>query len=165
MPDSCRPGGTPQPSTWRDRVFAVNVRGVAATLKHTAPFMTSGGAIIVMCSINSLRAAPGQMLYTASKHAALGIVRAAALDLGRRGIRVNGLAPGPIATEALLERLDYRHSLGGPAVAEAMAAFGAGTALRRMATVGEVAITAVFLASELAGGITGHVFPIDAGLA
>ena len=148
-----------------DRVFAVNVRGVAATLKHTAPLLPTGGAMIVMCSINALRAAPGQMLYTASKHAALGIVRAAALDLGPRGIRVNGLAPGPIATEALLERLDYRHSVGGPATAAAMATFGAGTALRRMATIEEVANTAVFLASDRSTGITGHVLPIDAGLA
>jgi NAD(P)-dependent dehydrogenase (short-subunit alcohol dehydrogenase family) len=148
-----------------DRIFAVNVRGVAATLKHTAPVMrSSGGAMIVMCSINSLRAAPGQMLYTATKHAALGIVRAAALDLGPRGIRVNGLAPGPIATDALLERLEYRHGIGGPTAAEAMAAFGAGTALRRMATLEEVANTAVFLASNRSTGITGCLFPIDAGL-
>ena len=149
-----------------DRVFAVNVRGVAATLKHAAPAMRqSGGAMIVMCSINSFRAAPGQMLYTASKHAALGIVRAAALDLGPHGIRVNGLAPGPIATEALLERLDYRASIGGPSPADALAAFGSETALRRMATAGEVANAAVFLASDLSAGITGCLFPVDAGLA
>jgi NAD(P)-dependent dehydrogenase (short-subunit alcohol dehydrogenase family) len=149
-----------------DRVFAVNVRGVAATLKHAAPAMRpTGGAMIVMCSINSLRAAPGQMLYTASKHAALGIVRAAALDLGPRGIRVNGLAPGPIATEALMERVEYRRSLGGPTAAEAIAAFGAGTALRRMASIEDVANSAVFLASDRSTAITGCLFPIDAGLA
>jgi NAD(P)-dependent dehydrogenase (short-subunit alcohol dehydrogenase family) len=149
-----------------DRVFAVNVRGVAATLKHAAPAMRqTGGAMIVMCSINSFRAAPGQMLYTASKHAALGIVRAAALDLGPHGIRVNGLAPGPIATEALLERLNYRESIGGPLRADALAAFGSGTALRRMATAEEVANAALFLASDLSTGITGCLFPIDAGLA
>ena len=149
-----------------DRVFSVNVRGVAATLKHAAPAMRqSGGAIIVMCSINSFRAAPGQMLYTASKHAALGIVRAAALDLGPGGIRVNGLAPGPIATEALLERLNYRASIGGPSPAEALAALASGTALKRMATTEEVANAAVFLASDRATGITGCLFPVDAGLA
>jgi NAD(P)-dependent dehydrogenase (short-subunit alcohol dehydrogenase family) len=53
-----------------DRVFAANVRRVAATLKRAAPVLPTGGSMIVMCSINSLRAAP----YTASKHAALGIV-------------------------------------------------------------------------------------------
>jgi NAD(P)-dependent dehydrogenase (short-subunit alcohol dehydrogenase family) len=149
-----------------DRVFAVNVRGVATTLKHAAPAMRqTGGTMIVMCSINSFRAAPGQMLYTASKHAALGIVRAAALDLGPHGIRVNGLAPGPIATEALLERLDHRESLGGPMRADALAAFGSGAALRRMASAEEVANAAVFLASDLSTGITGCLFPVDAGLA
>jgi NAD(P)-dependent dehydrogenase (short-subunit alcohol dehydrogenase family) len=149
-----------------DRVFAVNARGVATTLKHAVPAMRpTGGAMIVMCSINSLRAAPGQILYTASKHAALGIVRAAALDLGPRGIRVNGLAPGPITTEALRERLDYRESMGGPAATDAIKAFGAATALGRMVTIEEVANTAVFLASDRSTGITGCVFPIDAGLA
>lgn len=148
-----------------DRVFAVNVRGVAATLKHAATAMRdTGGAILVMCSINSWRAHPRQMLYTASKHAALGIVRAAALDLGRYGIRVNGLAPGPIATEALLERVRNRAAAGGPGEKEALAALAGETALGRMATAEEVAKAALFLASDLASGITGRLFPVDAGL-
>ncbi len=148
-----------------DQVFAVNVRGVAATLKHAVPPMKdSGGTIIVMCSINSWRAHPRQMLYTASKHAALGIARAAALDLGRHGIRVNGIAPGPIATGALLTRIRGRAASGGPAEAEALGAMAAETALGRMATAEEVARTALFLASDLSSGITGRVFPVDAGL-
>jgi NAD(P)-dependent dehydrogenase (short-subunit alcohol dehydrogenase family) len=56
---------------------------------------------------HSWRAHPQQMLYTATKHAVLGIVRAAALDLGRYGIRVNGIGPWPIATEALLSAHRY----------------------------------------------------------
>jgi len=148
-----------------DQVFAVNVRGVAATLKHAAPAMKdSGASIIVMCSINSWRAHPRQMLYTATKHAALGIARAAALDLGRHGIRVNGIAPGPIATDALLTRIRARAASGGPAEAEALGAMAAETALGRMATAEEVARTALFLASDLSSGITGRVFPVDAGL-
>jgi NAD(P)-dependent dehydrogenase (short-subunit alcohol dehydrogenase family) len=56
-----------------DSAFAVNVRGVAATIKHVVPAMKArGGSIIVMCSINSLRGHPRQMLYTATKHAAWG---------------------------------------------------------------------------------------------
>ena len=56
------------------------------------------GSAIAMASINGYKAHPRQVLYTASKHAVIGIVRAAALDLGPRGIRVNALAPGAIAT-------------------------------------------------------------------
>ena len=148
-----------------DRVFAVNVRGVAATLKHAAAAMKAdGGSILVMCSINAWRAHPRQMAYTASKHAALGIVRAAALDLGRYGIRVNGLAPGPIATDALLHRIRTRGAGGGPGEEQALGALAAETALNRMATEEEVAKTALFLASDLSSGVTGRLFPVDAGL-
>jgi NAD(P)-dependent dehydrogenase (short-subunit alcohol dehydrogenase family) len=148
-----------------DGAMAVNARGVAATLKHAAPLMKErGGAIIVMCSINAFRAHPRQMLYTASKHAALGIVRAAALDLGRYGIRVNGLAPGPIATEALLGRVRARAASGGLAEGDALAALARETALGRMATEDDVARAALFLASPLASGVTGQLLAVDAGL-
>lgn len=149
-----------------DRVMSVNVRGVAATIKHATPAMkTHGGAIIVMASINAYLAHPRQMLYTASKHAALGIVRAAARDLGRFGIRVNGIAPGPIATDALLDRIRARAQNGGPSEHEALAALAADNALARLATADEVAKAALFLASDLASGISGELIPVDAGLA
>ncbi|WP_165779741.1 SDR family NAD(P)-dependent oxidoreductase [Mesorhizobium sanjuanii] len=149
-----------------DRVMAVNVRGVAATIKHATPAMkASGGAIIVMASINAYLAHPRQMLYTASKHAVLGIIRAAARDLGRFGIRVNGIAPGPIATDALLERIRTRARNGGPPEQEALAALAADNALARLATSDEVAKAALFLASDLASGISGELLPVDAGLA
>jgi NAD(P)-dependent dehydrogenase (short-subunit alcohol dehydrogenase family) len=149
-----------------DRVMAVNVRGVAATIKHATPVMkTNGGAIIVMASINAYLAHPRQMLYTASKHAALGIVRAAARDLGRFGIRVNGIAPGPIATDALLDRIRTRAQNGGPSEQEALAALAADNALARLATADEVAKAVLFLASDLASGISGELLPVDAGLA
>jgi NAD(P)-dependent dehydrogenase (short-subunit alcohol dehydrogenase family) len=101
-------------SEW-DRVMAVNVRGVAATVKHAVPHLKQrGGAIVLMASVNAVVSHPRQMLYTASKHAVLGILRAAALDLGRYGIRVNALAPGPVATQALLERIEARAAQGEP---------------------------------------------------
>ncbi|MCX7322957.1 MAG: SDR family NAD(P)-dependent oxidoreductase [Hyphomicrobiales bacterium] len=148
-----------------DAVMAVNVRGVAATVAHAVPHLkTRGGAIILMASINAMVSHPRQMLYTASKHAVLGIMRAAALDLGRYGIRVNALAPGPVATEALIGRLHQRASEGGPPPDEALSAFAAQTPLGRMASEDDVARAALFLASELASGLTGRVLPVDAGL-
>ena len=151
-------------SEW-DRVMAVNVKGVAATLKHAALAMKSnGGSIIVMASINAFLSHPRQMLYTASKHAVLGIVRAAASDLSRHRIRVNGVAPGPIATDALLGRIRLRAAEGGPSEQDALHALSANTALGRLATVEEVANAALFLASTLSSGITGELLPVDAGL-
>jgi NAD(P)-dependent dehydrogenase (short-subunit alcohol dehydrogenase family) len=147
-----------------DRVMAVNVRGVAATLKQAAPAMRqAGGSIVAMASINAFTAHPRQMAYTASKHAVLGIIRAAARDLGRYGIRVNGLAPGPIATQALLGRIRSRAKTG-PSEEEALASLASETALGRLATEEEVAKAALFLASDLASGITGQLLPVDAGL-
>nr|MBA2333145.1 SDR family oxidoreductase [Actinomycetota bacterium] len=148
-----------------DAVFAVNVRGVAATLKHgVAALRENGGSIVVMASLNAWRAHRSQPVYTASKHAVLGLVRTAALDAGRSGIRVNGLAPGPILTDALRARFERRASDGGLPVDEAIAEAGAGTALGRMATEADVARAALFLASDLSSGITGALLPVDAGV-
>lgn len=148
-----------------DRVFAVNVRGVAATIKHAARLMkANGGAIVAMGSLNSRRAHARQCAYTASKHAVLGIVRSAALDLGRYGIRVNALGPGPVATDALLERIRQRADGGGPDEADALAGLAADAALGRLATEDDVARAALFLASDQSAGISGQLLPVDAGL-
>jgi NAD(P)-dependent dehydrogenase (short-subunit alcohol dehydrogenase family) len=148
------------------RVMQSNVWGVAATFGAFAGALaTSGrGSAIAMASINGYKAHPKQVLYTASKHAVIGVVRAAALDLGPRGIRVNALAPGPIATEALVGRVEARHAGGGPAPEAALAALAAETALGRMATKEDVANVAHFLASDASGGMTGAVLPVEAGL-
>ena len=148
------------------RVMTVNVWGVAATIGAFADALAASGrgSAIAMASINGYRAHPRQVLYTASKHAVIGIVRAAALDLGPRGIRVNALAPGAIATEALMGRVETRHRAGGPEPAAALAALAEETALRRLATPEDVANVAHFLASDASAGMTGSVFPIEAGL-
>ena len=93
-----------------------------------------------------------------------GIVRSAALDLGRDAIRVNALGPGPIATDALRERLARREAAGGLARDEALRRHAAETALGRMSTEDDVARAALFLASDLSSGLTGQILPIDAGL-
>lgn len=147
-----------------ERVLAVNAAGVAATIKQAVPFLKErGGTIVVMGSINSVKAHPRQLAYTASKHAVLGIVRAAALDLGRFGIRVNAVAPGPIATEALMERIRFRAQTG-PSEEEALRGLAKQTALERLATADEVAKAVAFLASDLSSGITGEILPVDAGM-
>ena len=148
------------------RVMAINVWGVAATIGAFADALARSdhASVVAMASINGYRAHPDQILYTASKHAVIGVVRAAALDLGRDGIRVNALAPGAIATEALLGRVSARHSGGGPSPEDALSALSAETALGRMATEQDVANVAHFLASDASAGMTGSVFPVEAGL-
>ena len=125
---------------------------------------TDGGAIVAVGSVNSWRGDRNLASYAASKHAVLGLVRSFALDLGRRGIRVNALGPGPIATDALLERMRTRERERGIPVEDALAGARAQTALGRIATIDEVAAAALFLSSDLSSGITGHLLPVDAGL-
>jgi NAD(P)-dependent dehydrogenase (short-subunit alcohol dehydrogenase family) len=148
-----------------DDVFGVNVRGMVSTIQHALPLMQRGGAIVAVGSLNSWYGDPNLTTYVASKHAVLGIVRSAALDLGRRGIRVNAIGPGPIATDALLARMARRERELGIPVADALDAAARRTALGRMATIEEVAGAALFLASDLSSGITGHLLPVDAGFA
>ena len=148
------------------RVMAINVWGVAATIGAFADKLSRSdhASVIVMASINGFRAHPRQVLYSASKHAVIGVMRAAALDLGPDGIRVNALAPGAIATEALLGRVAERHAAGGPPPEAVLAALSAETALRRMASEDDVAGVAHFLASDASAGMTGSVLPVEAGL-
>ncbi len=149
-----------------DRAFALNVRGVALSLKTAAPRLAEvRGAAVLMASINGYMAHPRQALYTATKHAVVGLMRAAALDLGAEGVRVNALAPGPVLTDALRGRIAARAARGGPAPEAAIAALEAETALGRLATEQDVARAACFLAGDAATGITGVCLPVEAGLA
>jgi NAD(P)-dependent dehydrogenase (short-subunit alcohol dehydrogenase family) len=147
-----------------DEVFAVNVRGTMLAFRHAAPRLRDGGSVVAIGSINSWRGDPNIASYVASKHAVLGIVRSAAMELGARNIRVNALGPGPVATEALLARMATRQREQGIAVDDALAAGAAQTMLGRMATVEEVAAAALFLASDLSSATTGHLLPVDGGL-
>jgi NAD(P)-dependent dehydrogenase (short-subunit alcohol dehydrogenase family) len=149
-----------------EHVFRVNVTGMAMALKVCAPRLAASdhASAVLMASINAYKAHASQVLYTASKHAVLGIMRAAALDLGRSGIRVNALAPGPIATEALKARVAARHAGGGPAPDDALAQLAGDSALGRIATANDVADAALYLASDLSGAITGTLLPVECGL-
>lgn len=176
-----------------DRVSAVNVRGVADTIAAATPALKAavasppragaGGpdvapnaaapgalgsrrtaSVIAIASINARKGHPRQALYTATKHAVVGVVRATAADLGRDGVRVNAVAPGAVATDALIGRMEARAAEGGLAADAALAAAAHETALGRLATAEEVANAVLFLASDLASGITGQVLAVDAGI-
>ena len=147
------------------RVLAINATGVMLTVREGVRVMQEhGGAIVAMSSLNGWRGDAQIASYVASKHAVVGLVRSVALDVGRFGIRVNAVAPGPIATDALLSRMKNRAEETGVGLTQALERAGAATALGRMATVNEVANAVLFLASDLSSGITGHLLPVDAGI-
>jgi NAD(P)-dependent dehydrogenase (short-subunit alcohol dehydrogenase family) len=145
-----------------DDVVAVNARGVLCSMREALTAMPDDGAIVVVASQNAWRGSAVLPVYAASKHAVLGLVRSAALELGPRGIRVNAVGPGSVATEAYRSRLATRAAAGGPTVDAALARDAGYTALGRLATVDEVANAVLFLASRLASGVTGHILPVGA---
>lgn len=147
------------------RVIEINLIGAAATLKYGAPLMRSpGGSIVITGSINSWKGDPNLASYVASKHGVLGLIKSAAIDLGARGIRVNGVGPGPVATTALKERILHRHDDDASKAAEYFERLAQGTALKRIATVEEVIHAIDFLASPLSSGITGELINVDGGV-
>jgi NAD(P)-dependent dehydrogenase (short-subunit alcohol dehydrogenase family) len=145
-----------------DDVIDVNARGVLCSMREALPAMPDDGAIVVIASQNAWRGSRVLPAYAASKHAVLGLVRSAALELGPRGIRVNAVGPGSVATDAYRSRLARRQDEGGPSVDDALARDAGFTALRRLATEDEVANGVLFLASRLASGVTGHILPVGA---
>jgi NAD(P)-dependent dehydrogenase (short-subunit alcohol dehydrogenase family) len=147
-----------------DRVFSINARGVACTVKHASPLLGTDSTITVVASLNSWRGDPNITSYAASKHAVLGIVRSAALALGPEGIRVNAVAPGPIATDALRSRMASRGQATGMPVDEALEQAARATSLGRIATASEVADTIAFLTSDLSSGVTGQMINVDGGI-
>ena len=147
-----------------DRVLAVNVHGVASTLKHVSRHLGSGSSFVAVGSLNSWRGDPNIWSYVASKHAVLGLVRSAAASLGPRGVRVNCVAPGPVATDALLDRMAARAASTERSTDQALLAAADLTALGRIATTADVVHAIAFLTSDLAAGITGQLLPVDGGL-
>jgi NAD(P)-dependent dehydrogenase (short-subunit alcohol dehydrogenase family) len=138
-----------------DRIMAVNVRGtfLAAQACGRAMRDAGSGAIINIGSVSGLAGSSGRSAYGASKGAIVTLTQVMAIDLAQYGIRVNAIAPGPVDTP-LTQRV---HT---PATRDA---WTRATMLRRYGTPGEIAAAALFLASDDAAYVTGHILPVDGG--
>jgi len=147
------------PADQFDAVIAVNVRGLWNCLRAEVPVMLAagGGAIVNTASVMGWLGAPGMAAYVASKHAVVGLTRAAALDYAAQGIRVNAVLPGAIETPMLTER----GFIANPGFAEFAAQ---AHPLGRLGQPGEVAEAAAWLLSDRASFVTGHTLAVDGGL-
>jgi len=137
--------------------FATNVLGTLLSLKHELRVMLKqgGGSIVNLSSIAGHVGMAGGAIYVASKHAVEGLTKAAALEAVPAGVRVNAVAPGPVAT-AMLDRF-----VGGNQ--EIKAGFLATLPAKRAATVDEIAQTILFVASDKAKYLTGQIVTVDGG--
>lgn len=138
--------------------FDTNVLGVLLSLKHEMRVMLAqgSGAIVNLSSVAGQVGFPGAAVYVASKHAVEGLTKTAALEGAAAGVRVNAVAPGPVATE-MLDRFT-----GGNE--DAKSGFLASLPSRRAGTPQEIAQTIVFLASDKARFLTGQSVNVDGGL-
>jgi len=141
-----------------DRTMAVNVKGVWLCLKYELAQMlqNGGGCIVNTASVAGLVAAPTMAAYAASKHAVLGLTKTAAVEYGRKGIRVNAVCPAVIRT-AMFERAvaaDPKVS----AVAARMHPIG------RLGEVDDVSAVVLWLCSPGAAFVTGHAHTVDGGM-
>ena len=140
-----------------DAVLAVNLKGAFLVGQAVARAMAAhgGGAIVNMSSVNGVMAIPSIASYNASKGGIDQLTRVMALALADRGIRVNAVAPGTIATE-----LAQNAVLGSD---EARARIMSRTPLRRLGEPAEIAAVVAFLLSEAASYLTGEIVYADGG--
>ncbi|MBL9107226.1 MAG: SDR family oxidoreductase [Myxococcales bacterium] len=143
------------------RLFAVNVFGPFAAIRHAAPHMTRGGSIIVTASVASFIGSPGLAPYCASKHALLGLVRSAAQELGPLGIRVNAIHPGPVDNR-MMRSIEEQAAHGRAAAVRD--GFAARVPMGRYATNEEIAAMAAFLVGDDSAYCNGGSFVVDGGM-
>jgi 3-oxoacyl-[acyl-carrier protein] reductase len=135
-----------------DRLVAINVRGVFAAIQRAVPHLGDGGRIITIGSINADRVpGPGLSVYAMTKAAVAGLTRGLARELGPRGITVNNIQPGPIATDMNPEEGEFADA------ARQVIALG------HYGHARDVASAVSYLAGPEAGYVTGANWNVDGG--
>ena len=145
-----------------DRVIAVNVKGVWLGLKYAIPALTTrgGGSIVVTSSVAGITPTPGIASYGASKHAVIGLMRAAAREGAPMNIRVNTVNPAPVDTR-MMRTLEAGMSPDDPEAARER--IESTIPLGRYAQPVDIANVMLFLASDDAAFVTGGIYKADGG--
>ena len=142
-----------------DRMMDVNVKGVFLCMRAEVRAMLAqgtGGTIVNFSSTNAFRPQPHQTAYTTAKHAITGLTKAAAIDYGGQGIRINAIAPGAIDTPMLRNAME-RRGRDERDVARRLSLIG------RFGRVEEIAAATLWLCSDESSFTMGHTLAVDGG--
>ena len=144
------------PANWAN-VLDVNLTGTFLTLQAAGRRMLprGKGAMVAVGSVDSLGGHHGRAHYVSTKFGVAGIVKTLAIEWGGRGVRVNGIAPGPVDTPLL------RRNISEDVIRDTMLSR---IPLARLSTGSDQANAALFLLSEAAAYVTGTMLPVDGGL-
>jgi len=140
-----------------DRVIAMNLTGVFLCMKAELDQMLKqgSGAIVNTSSGAGLAGVKGMPAYVAAKHGVAGLTRAAALEYGRNGIRINAVCPGPIRTP-MMGRITHERP-------ETEKRFAGAAPIKRLGEPEEIGEAVAWLCSERASYVTGLPMPVDGG--
>ncbi|XP_077228003.1 zerumbone synthase-like [Tasmannia lanceolata] len=147
-----------------DRVMSINVRGAVVGIKHAGRVMIPAGSGSILCtaSISGLLGGLGPHPYTISKFTIPGIVKSAASEMCRHGVRVNCISPFAVPTRFVIDQLEgFYPKAGRDRIAEIVG--GLGELSGAQCEEGDVAWAAVYLASDEAKYVTGHNLVVDGG--
>ena len=142
--------------TWF-RTVQINLNAVYLGLKHQIPAIlaSGGGAVVNTSSYSGLVAIPFASAYVASKHGVIGLTKAAAVEFGKKGVRVNAVCPGSARTQLNMDRV-----AGNPAIEKAMIDV---SPMKRFVEPEEIANAVTWLCSEEASFVNGHALAVDGG--
>jgi 2-keto-3-deoxy-L-fuconate dehydrogenase len=151
-----------------DFSFDLNVKSMHRTIKAFLPAMLKrkrGSIVNISSGASSVRGLPNRYVYGTTKAAVIGLTKAVAADFIKRGIRVNAICPGTIESPSLDERIAALAKSTGQSLAAIRKQFIDRQPMGRLGTPGEIALLAVYLASDEASYTTGQIHLADGGFA
>ena len=149
-----------------DFAFDLNVRSMYRAIKAFLPGMLergNGSIVNIASGASSVKGAPNRFVYGATKAAVIGLTKSVAIDYIRRGVRCNAICPGTVESPSLRDRMQALSASSGQSLEQVEAMFIGRQPMGRLGTAEEIAMMAVYLASDESRFTTGTTALVDGG--